>query len=120
MRWYCAVDVIDASSAVRHEELHAGDAARPRGAQPDGTVAEWRGEAEYGGQFAVFSQVWRGEPFFWGLFGRLPFQHSTDLNSSFLLSQPVWIPKDSHDITALAKNIGICTERGIHVVDPTK
>ena len=39
---------------------------------------------------------------------------------SLSIPQPAWIPKDSHDITALAKNVGICTERGIHVVDPTK
>ena len=34
--------------------------------------------------------------------------------------EPSWIPKDSHDIVALHKSIGVCAERGIHVLDPTK
>ncbi|EKM58279.1 uncharacterized protein PHACADRAFT_140069, partial [Phanerochaete carnosa HHB-10118-sp] len=33
--------------------------------------------------------------------------------------EPTWIPKDSHDIVALHKTIGVCAERGIHVFDPT-
>ncbi|KAH8099970.1 hypothetical protein BXZ70DRAFT_1024921 [Cristinia sonorae] len=36
-----------------------------------------------------------------------------------VFGQPVAIPKDSHDITALHKHIGICTERGIQMADPT-
>lgn len=35
-------------------------------------------------------------------------------------ADPVWIPKDSHDITSLHKSIGVCAERGIHILDPTK
>ncbi|KAI0694624.1 hypothetical protein BC835DRAFT_1274268 [Cytidiella melzeri] len=35
-------------------------------------------------------------------------------------AEPAWIPKDSHDITSLHKSIGVCAERGIHILDPTK
>lgn len=31
-----------------------------------------------------------------------------------------YIPKDAHDIVALAKMIGICTSEGIVTLDPTK
>ncbi|KAI0752263.1 hypothetical protein BC629DRAFT_1297111 [Irpex lacteus] len=34
-------------------------------------------------------------------------------------AEPTWIPKDSHDITSLHKSLGVCGERGIHILDPT-
>ena len=37
-----------------------------------------------------------------------------------LPSQPFTVPKDAHDITFLTRTIGICTEKGVVVVDPTK
>lgn len=40
--------------------------------------------------------------------------------SSFrVFCEPVSIPKDLHDITTLHKHIGLCTERGIQMADPT-
>ena len=35
-------------------------------------------------------------------------------------SQPFTVPKDAYDVTILTKTIGICTEKGIVVADPTK
>ncbi|KAI0342848.1 hypothetical protein BDW22DRAFT_1357379 [Trametopsis cervina] len=34
-------------------------------------------------------------------------------------TEPTWIPKDSHNITSLNRSIGVCAERGIHIIDPT-
>jgi hypothetical protein len=34
--------------------------------------------------------------------------------------QPFTVPKDAYDVTILTKTIGICTEKGIVVGDPTK
>ncbi|KAI0784605.1 hypothetical protein C8Q75DRAFT_779589 [Abortiporus biennis] len=32
--------------------------------------------------------------------------------------EPVTIPKDSHSVTSLHRNIGVSTERGVHIIDP--
>ena len=34
--------------------------------------------------------------------------------------QPFTVPKDAYDITLLTRTIGICTEKGVVVADPTK
>ena len=44
--------------------------------------------------------------------------------SIFLISpfnlQSFTVPKDAYDVTLLTRTIGICTEKGIVVADPTK
>ncbi|THH33188.1 hypothetical protein EUX98_g965 [Antrodiella citrinella] len=43
------------------------------------------------------------------------------VSSSFrVFGDPVSISRDVHDITTLHKHIGVCTERGIQMADPTK